>query len=321
MSALISVIIPVYNAEQYLDRCLLSVLSNTYQNWEVILVDDGSKDASGTICDRYAEKDSRFVVIHKKNGGTAAARNDALKIARGEYIAFLDNDDYISPYYYEYMIRAMTETGADVVVSEITREDNLELLTKQVYTQPKIVEKKEFILGTYTDNWTRNTVPWNKLYKRELFTNICFPLGKGYEDAYTTYQLLFAAKKICLLDNILYCWYTNEESYSSKKDNAKKLQFREEAIRLQSEFYTMPDYRTVKETATVFYMKQLHFMLWQLDNDYEKSQATAAVRKVFFKRMKKVFRKNKGLLVLEDKRKIAEYIYPIRFVLYRKIFG
>ena len=131
MCKLISVIIPVYNAEQYLDRCLQSVLDNTYQNLEIILVDDGSRDGSGAICDRYAERDSRFVVIHKNNAGTAAARNDALAIARGDYIAFCDNDDYISPYFYEYMLRAMEETGADVAVSETTRDDRPELLKNQ----------------------------------------------------------------------------------------------------------------------------------------------------------------------------------------------
>lgn len=319
MDKLISVIIPVYNAEQYLDRCLSSILNNTYQNLEVILVDDGSTDDSGIICDRYAEKDSRFIVIHKKNGGTAAARNDALDIAQGDYIAFLDNDDYISPHFYEYMLQAMEETDADVVVAEMTREDNLNILTNQVYSRPSAVDKKDFIFGTYTGNWTRNTAPWNKIYKRELFSTIRFPLGKGYEDAYTTYQLLFAARSICLLDNILYCWYQNEESYSSKKDKAEKLLYREEAIRLQSEFYTTPDYSHVKKAAIVFYMQQLNFMLWQLDHDYVKSQNTTEVRQLFNKRLRKLYHRNKRLLPQKDKCKIFETLYPMRAILHRKL--
>lgn len=319
MSKLISVIIPVYNAEQFLDRCLASVLNNTYENLEVILVNDGSKDNSGNICDKYAEKDSRFVVLHKKNEGTAAARNDALAIAKGDYIAFLDNDDYVSSHFYEYMLQAIEETEADVVVSETTREDNIELLENQNYSSPSIVDKNEFILGTYTGNWTRNTTPWNKLYKRELFSNIRFPLGKGYEDAYTTYQLLFAAKRICHLDNTLYCWYTNKESYSSKKDNAKKLLYREEAIRLQSTFYTLLDYSNVKKAAINFYMNELYFMIWQLDHDYEIAEDTIMVRKEFAKRLRQMYRKHKLSLEKSDQLKILEYMYPMRSLFYKKV--
>jgi glycosyltransferase involved in cell wall biosynthesis len=319
MEKLITVIIPVYNAEQYLDRCLSSILNNNYKNLEIILVDDGSKDNSGMICDRYAEKDSRFVVIHKSNGGTAAARNDALDIAQGEYIAFLDNDDYISPHFYKYMLQAIEDSGADIVVSEITREDNPAILTNQVYSKPVTVDKNKFILGTYTGDWTRNTTPWNKLYKRELFSNIRFPLGKGYEDAYTTYRLLFAANSICLLNNTLYCWYQNEESYSSQKDKAEKLLYREEAIRLQSEFYTTSDYSHVKQAATVFYMRQLNFMLWQLDHEYIQSQSTLEVRQQFYKSLKKLYRRNKQLLPYEDKCKIFETLYPMGAILHRKL--
>lgn len=123
MDNLISVIIPVYNAENYLARCLDSVVNNSYKCLEIILVDDGSVDNSPQICDYYAKKDNRIKVIHKSNAGTAAARNDALNIAKGDYIAFCDNDDYISPYFYESMLKALEETGADVVVSEMTRNE------------------------------------------------------------------------------------------------------------------------------------------------------------------------------------------------------
>lgn len=124
MNDLISVIVPVYNAEKFLDRCINSIQNNTYKNLQIILVDDGSVDNSGKICDEYSRKDNRITVIHKKNAGTAAARNDALDIAKGDYIAFCDNDDYISPYFYETLLNALKETGADVVVSEMTRDSD-----------------------------------------------------------------------------------------------------------------------------------------------------------------------------------------------------
>ena len=212
MDNLISVIIPVYNAENYLERCLNSVVNNSYKCLEIILVDDGSVDNSPQICDYYAKKDNRIKVIHKSNAGTAAARNDALNIAKGDYIAFCDNDDYISPYFYESMLKALEETGADVVVSEMTRNEKYSFNKISTDKKAVLVDKHNFILGTYSSDWTRNTAPWNKLYKRELFDEIRFPYGKGYEDAYTTYKLLYKSKKIAYLDKILYCWYRNDES-------------------------------------------------------------------------------------------------------------
>lgn len=321
MNKLVSVIIPVYNSEKYLERCLQSILNSTYSNLEVILVDDGSIDDSGNICDLYSKRDSRFVVVHKANGGTAVARNEALKMVRGDYIAFLDNDDYISPFFYEYMMRAMEDTDADIVVCETTREDNAEELVMQSYSGAEVVDKHDFILGTYTGKWTRNTTPWNKLYKKELFEEVRFPEGKGYEDAYTTYRLLYKAKSICYLNNTLYCWYQNEESYSSQKDNARKLMFREEALRLQSEFYTASGYEDVKCEAIRFYINQLFFMIWQLDHDYVQSEDTKLVKKQFLKNIKKAHKRYHKTLTQEDNLKILEYIFPVYGAVYRKISG
>lgn len=319
MNDLISVIIPVFNSEKYLVRCLESVLNNTYKNLEIILVDDGSTDGSENICDYYGNNDKRVVVIHKENEGTAIARNTGIENAKGDYFAFLDNDDYISPCFYEYMLKAMKDTCADVVVCEMTREDNYEMLEKQLYITPNIIEKKNFILGTYKADWTRNTAPWNKLYKRCLFDDIRFPEGKGYEDAYTTYRVLFEASKICHLKNILYCWYKNEESYSSKKDNAKKLLFREEALQCQAEFYISNEYKDVSQEAMKFYINQLFLMVWHLDHDYTLSTDTILVREKFVKKLKKLYIRKYKILSKEDRLRIAEYIFPLYGAFYRKV--
>lgn len=120
----ISIIIPIYNSEKFLNKCIDSVLVQSEKDFELLLIDDGSTDKSGSVCDEYAKKDNRIRVIHKTNAGTASARNDALDIAKGDYIAFCDNDDYISPYFYETLLNALKETGADVVVSEMTRDSD-----------------------------------------------------------------------------------------------------------------------------------------------------------------------------------------------------
>ena len=311
MDNLISVIIPVYNAESYLARCLDSVINNSYKCLEIILVDDGSVDSSPQICDDYAKKDNRIKVIHKANAGTAAARNDALNIAKGDYIAFCDNDDYISPYFYESMLKALEETGADVVVSEMTRDDKYSFSDMETDINARPVEKHNFILGTYSGDWTRNTAPWNKLYKRELFDEIRFPSGKGYEDAYTTYRLLYKAKKIAYLNKVLYCWYMNNDSYSSKKSNVKKLLFREEAISQQLDFYSGNDYLDVKKAVEKFYLQQLMMMLFQIRNDYIPSKESEETYDILFKLAKKSLNKYGYLCDKEEKRKFFEYLHPI----------
>lgn len=295
-SDLISVIIPVYNAEQFLERAVRSVLDNTYSNLEIILVDDGSPDRSGEICDRLAGQDSRIKVIHQKNQGTAAARNAALAVAKGRYIAFADNDDFIHREFYECMLTAMEQTDADVVVCELTRDMPLEQFEKQdgkaVVAQK--VDKVTFIEDTYEKDWTRNTAPWNKLYKRELFDEVRFPVGKGYEDAYTTWRLIWQANTIAHLNVPLYYWYQNEESYSSKKNNPRKLFFREEAIREQAVFYTArraEGYAKAAENAQYFYMKQIQLMVWDLQTGYVDSEETTKVYKQMRTALRRWFRK------------------------------
>ena len=319
MNELISVIIPVYNSEKYLSRCLDSVINNTYKNLEIIVVDDGSKDKSGEICDAYAQKDNRITVIHKQNGGTAEARNTALKTASGKYIAFADNDDFIHPNFYEYMLAAIKQTDADVVVCELTRNMPVVEFNRPCDNKAVLVNKHSFILGTYTGDWTRNTAPWNKLYKKELFSDIRFPSGKGYEDAYTTYRLLYKANTIAYLNSTLYYWYENKNSYSAKKDNANKLRFREEAIRLQSEYYHKDDYSDVNNAAKVFYLNQMHLMLWQLERDYVQNETTKKVRRFFDKQAKEYLRKYKNLCSIEEQKKIYDYLFPKKAAIRYKI--
>ena len=314
MDDLISVVIPVYNSEKYLKRCLDSVLKNSYRNLEILLVDDGSTDSSGLICDEYSIKDKRINVIHKTNAGTAAARNTALDTAKGDLIAFADNDDIMHPRFFEYMYYALKSTEADVAVCELTRNMDIKAFMMDIESCPQTVNKHDFIKQTYCrmEGWTRNAPPWNKLYKKHLFNVVRFPEGKGYEDAYTTYKLLYNADKICYLDCILYYWYENPDSYSSKKVNPEKLFFREEAIRLQSDFYSNPEYKDVSEAAKVFYLNQMHIMLWQLENSYLQNKNVEYVRNTFLKLTKKAYKKYKYLLGKSEQEILVEYLFPRR---------
>lgn len=181
---IISVIIPVYNVEKYLEKCIRSVVEQTYNNLEIILVDDGSLDQSGIICDKWLEKDERIRVIHKANGGLSDARNAGLDVATGTYIGFVDSDDYIHPKMYQRLYEKIRDNRADLAVCGF---DWIDEQTGTPYRSTKIlsnyvVDKKEAINSICNNN--AFIVVWNKLYKRELFHDLRFPYGKFAEDLF-----------------------------------------------------------------------------------------------------------------------------------------
>lgn len=208
---LISVIVPVYNTEQYLAKCIDSILAQTYQNLEILLVNDGSKDSSGAICDAYAEKDPRIKVIHKENAGVSAARNDALKIMTGEYVGFIDSDDTISPNMYEELYCDLTNNGADVAVCKFNRieigEKQIEEPVKYFFFTPEEAIKN-MLVGKYFAGQL-----CNKLFKASLLDgialdeSICF-----YEDLLMTVEAFLRCKKICYSTKKLYNYFIRETS-------------------------------------------------------------------------------------------------------------
>lgn len=196
MKPLISVIVPVYNIEQYLQRCLDSLFAQTYKNLEIILVDDGSTDKSPNICDRYKEKDERAVVIHKENGGAADARNLALDICHGVYISFVDGDDYLDEKYLEILYKDLEETQADISIcswEEVTAQE--EKRTTNAETKQEVFNTEEALENLLYQR-KFDSAMWCKLYKRCLFEDIRFPKGNLYEDIAIIYKIFAGAKKI-----------------------------------------------------------------------------------------------------------------------------
>ena len=192
----ISVIVPVYKAEAYLHACVDSILSQTVFDFELILVDDGSPDGCGAICDDYAARDSRVRVIHQENQGQAAARNHALAAAKGEWVCFVDSDDFLEPGAYAYMVSLLKENGADIV--RCAFQNRFRTRTEQWLADEDrcVMEGKAFLVRFATD-WTCGLL-WNKLYKRALFDGIFFEEGHKIDDEYFTYQgVMNAAKVVC----------------------------------------------------------------------------------------------------------------------------
>lgn len=204
MSPLVSVIVPVYNVEEYLHRCIDSLINQSYLNLEIILVDDGSTDRSPSICDEYATKDSRIKVIHKKNGGLSSARNIAIDIMCGEYVVFVDSDDYVSCSMIEKFIDSSLRYKADVVVANYTIVGNYQTKAKakeieKDYCATGIDIAKAIIRDEYPKNFA-----WGKLYKSYLFNNMRFPEGRLYEDVPTIYKVVAKSNFVYCLSESLY---------------------------------------------------------------------------------------------------------------------
>lgn len=215
---LISIIIPVFNAKPYLSEAIDSVLQQTYQNIEIILVNDGSTDGSGEVCDWYAGKDNRIRVIHQINGGLSAARNAGLNVMTGEAVAFLDADDAYIPEYVQNLVHLMISEEADIALCKYAVCYTKKTLNR-AYSQKGAPGIKQ---GTYNyaeglkylTNGEINHSVWNKLYKRELWREIRFPDGHVYEDVDTTYRILNICKKICVVDKVLYLHRRHQKSIS-----------------------------------------------------------------------------------------------------------
>lgn len=193
----ISIVVPIYNVEDYIKKCINSIMSQSYENLEIILVDDGSKDGSGKICDEYAEKDERIVVIHKKNGGLSEARNVGIKKATGSLIGFVDGDDYIKKDMYEYLYSLLNTYNADISVCGYAEVINNKIIPNKKKKQD-IVYNKEETLRELLKGKIIQDYAWNKLYKKSLFDEVEYPVGKKMEDLGTTYKIIDKSNQIVI---------------------------------------------------------------------------------------------------------------------------
>lgn len=219
----ISVIVPVYNVEAYLARCVDSILAQTYGNLEVILVDDGAKDNSGAICDAYAAKDPRVRVIHKENGGLSSARNAGLDAATGEYIAFLDSDDWITPDAYGHLVEVMEKYGVNLVcggrydVDGRTGEKTVGLCPQK----EEVMSAEELVGRIFLWDGCDSSA-CDKLYHRSLLENFRYPEGKVCEDVPVTYKIVLSARRAAMSDRPFYHYYHRSGSITKASGITEK---------------------------------------------------------------------------------------------------
>lgn len=228
MATNISVIIPVYNVEKYLRQCIDSVLSQTFQDFEIILVDDGSTDSSGKICDEYANKDNRIRVVHKPNGGLVSARKVGFEVSSGEYISNIDSDDWLEPNHLQVLYEGIKKENADISFADFFRNEN----ERQVYINniPTSIEPRQIILDFF--NGKIHAGLWNKLYRRALFeeNKISYPKYDYFEDMHTSISLMMYANEVAYIPVATYHYRYNSFSLTHNKDIVARIKSYEEFV-------------------------------------------------------------------------------------------
>lgn len=244
MEPQICVIVPVYKVEKYIHRCVDSILAQTFRDFELVLVDDGSPDSCGAICDAYAAKDSRIHVIHRQNGGLSAARNSGidwvLAHSGSRYITFIDSDDWVHPQFLKILMQAAADTDCGVCVCNheyVNTYEEEKMTPLTTFVKAEVLTAEELLVE---HEWNFNYA-CVKLYKKECFAEIRYPEGKIFEDTFTTYRILFAQKSIAFVNQSLYFYFRNLEGITRSPWTTRELGIFD-AMRQQMKFYSLNGY-------------------------------------------------------------------------------
>jgi len=219
----ISVIVPVYNAEPFLDRCVKSIAGQTHKNLEIILVNDGSSDRSPQICDEWQKKDDRVIVIHKTNSGQSDAQNAGFDKATGDYISIIDNDDFITDDFLETLYNICVKHECDIAQCDFVKVYNDDIVPCVQEDNIQIFSNVQMLHNIYNELYIPTTVMWNKLYKKHLFENIRCPSGKSHCDEATSYKLIYSANKIAVSSKQIYMYRQSVSSAMGSKYGRKRL--------------------------------------------------------------------------------------------------
>ena len=293
----ISVIIPVFKVEEYLDECVESVITQTYNNLEIILVDDGSPDNCPDICDEWAKKDNRIKVIHKQNGGLSDARNAGLDIVSGEYIVFVDSDDYIMPDMVEKLYTAIIREKADIAACGII---TCEGEKRNAWGYQNLVATSERIYELLYDEAKYPVAACNKMYRRQCWQSLRFPVDKTCEDAFTTYQLIHQAQRIVMIPEALYCYRIRPGSIMTSSFSLKKMD-EEEAWRCNYQFIEK-NHPKLKKNAFDFYLLRMNILIHSMSTEDRKTFNAQ------YKQLRRILKENLFYVVFSSKLKMKQRI-------------
>ena len=319
MDPIISIIVPIYNVGKYLPRCIESILNQTFNNFELILVNDGSTDNSGVVCDDYAKKDTRIKIIHKSNGGVSSARNAGLYVAKGEYIGFVDPDDYIDKNMYEKLYRLCIDNNSDIAICRFNREINGKIQNKESTEEIIELNNMEAMNELFKGNLYRFSL-CNKLFSKKCFNDVLFPEERIHEDLSTTYKLFANSKKAVYINYCGYIYVRRENSILTSTYNEKRLQAFiawDEII----EFIDKNYYEIIEQviaTFTYWCVDNILYILNQVNNSKKKNNYLNIIQKYTTKFYIYIKRNN----ILSRSYKLRIRIFNINyklFILGRKI--
>lgn len=319
MDPIISIIVPIYNVGKYLPRCIESILNQTFNNFELILVNDGSTDNSGVVCDDYAKKDTRIKIVHKSNGGVSSARNAGLYVAKGEYIGFVDPDDYIDKNMYEKLYRLCVDNNSDIAICRFNREINGKIQNKESTEEIIELNNMEAMNELFKGNLYRFSL-CNKLFSKKCFNDVLFPEERIHEDLSTTYKLFDNSKKTVYINYCGYIYVRRENSILTSTYNEKRLQAFiawDEII----EFIDKNYYEIIEQviaTFTYWCVDNILYILNQVNNSKKKNNYLNIIQKYTTKYYIYIKRNN----ILSRSYKLRIRIFNINyklFILGRKI--
>ncbi len=314
--AKITVIVPVYNVEIYIRRCIESILNQTFKDFEIVLVDDGSNDQSGVLCDEYANSNENVNILHQNNQGLSAARNAGIEWAMNnsdsEWISFIDSDDYIDKRFLELLYDAVINKDTSISACDVRRTNK----NFEIVEYDNVSFTRASCMDYYKDSVIWATIAPNKLYRKEIFENIRYPVGKQHEDEFVTYKILYAAEQITLIDIPLYFYFQRENSIMKMSYNLKRLDGLE-AIRNQCEFFFNRNRDLYKFTCKRFvgYYVDNYNLIQQCENSRH-------YNKILKKKFGKFYRKCIKISKINYRKDIflTELAFPIRTSILRRIY-
>lgn len=312
MKPIISIIVPIYNIENYIKKCINSILVQTFSDFELILVDDGSTDKSGKLCDEYKNKDNRVIVIHKSNAGQSEARNKGLDIAKGDYILFVDGDDILPHDIILKLFNSIKKYNSDVSCCGYCDDFNVAKNQHYVYENKFIMSNIDATKRMLLCDGLDSNV-WGKLYKKDLFKNICYPVGEIYEDVLVTYKVLLRANKIVHIGECGYIHTSRSDSTTGSKFSERDYAYVEHTKLVYEDI--KKNYPELEEESYLFYLNSVQNIIARMVSSNIDHQNS------YYKELKQIINKNyfayMNSSIFSLKRKIS--ITLIRFNIYYQI--
>lgn len=312
---MITIVVPVYNVEKYLSRCVDSILEQTYTDFELLLVDDGSPDNCGEICDEYAKKDSRIFVVHQKNGGLSAARNTGIdwfyKQNRSDYITFVDSDDWLHPNYLKILMNGITENDVKICACNYKRVTTESSHQNYDDIEYEITSPEDFLVN---HSWQYNYA-WGKLYHKSIFDDVRYPVGKNFEDTFTTYKALHKCEKIAYTDLQLYYYLRNEQGISRSPWKPSELVIFD-AMQDQMQFYKEKNLQKAFDKEFQLFVHHHAYQIVRIKENKEDLKENKAALKEIKKALREYLKENKAIFNVHNMTYSYEAAYPVTMKLY-----